>query len=169
MFFCPLSSRFLFDRNSFVAIGVLFDKSDRILAHVVNVQCRFPIQNLLGKFRNSYKSGDVAWPPIRHNFLNGFPGSLLEGGDQFEDACAFACPQIDGHISLDILFLPILQFEGERVSPSEIHHMNVVANASSIRRRIICPKHVQVWQMAARNSLNVRHQVVWGTFGVFTN
>ena len=47
--------------------------------------------------------------------------------------------------------------------------MDVVADTSAIGSGIVCPEHVQVGQMTTRNSLNVRHQVIWDTLGVFSD
>ena len=51
----------------------------------------------------------------------------------------------------------------------KIHHMNIVADPSSIRRRIIITKHMDFFQFAHRNLRNVGNQIVGDAVGIFPN
>lgn len=62
-----------------------------------------------------------------------------------------------------------LLLQGSDMALSQISHMDEVSDSGTVRRWIVIAKDIQMWQVSTGHSLDVRHQVVGDTLGVFTN
>mmetsp|Transcript_11229 Transcript_11229/g.21411 ORF Transcript_11229/g.21411 Transcript_11229/m.21411 type:complete len:284 (+) Transcript_11229:476-1327(+) len=59
--------------------------------------------------------------------------------------------------------------DGIQVSLRQIHHVNVITNASAIRCGVVVTKDTQVFSSANRDLCHIGHEIVGNTVGVFAN
>ena len=62
-----------------------------------------------------------------------------------------------------------LLVQGSDMSESQVCYMDVISNTGAIFGVVISTEDIQVGQMAAGNSLDVWHEVVWGASRVFAD
>lgn len=51
----------------------------------------------------------------------------------------------------------------------KVHHMDIIANTSTILSIVIIASNIYTLKLTNRNLCNIRHKIVWNTFWVLTN
>src|SRR5256885_6459137 len=111
----------------------LFPGPGRLDNAVNTCKSRFPAEHLSRFCRISDQPGRVACAPRFHSGVDRFTADLSRGLDHLEDREPSAIPEID----LVRLTSRLEILERQNMSIGEVRHVNVVADASSLRRIIV--------------------------------
>ena len=119
--------------------------------------------------RDCNQLGDVTRSTLGHHLRDGEAGGALESCDQLKNGCAISSTQVDGLIAIEVVVITRLDSKCCRMALRQINNMDIITHTSAIDCWIVLTEHIQMGQMAASDSLDVWHQVVRNTLGIFTD
>ena len=127
-----------------------------VLAHVLQSALGPPAQQLVREPRVGIAAGDVAGTPRGDGVGDVASRGTAEALQHLQDAVAPSRAEVHGmatRVRAEIV-------QRGKVAVRQIHHVNVVAHARSVRRVIIRPEHAQRFALPAGDLRDVWHKVV---------
>src|SRR6266849_6674476 len=113
-----------------------------------------PAEGALEFFLTSNQNGGItgpAWPELAGNFA---AGDAFGGSDHFEDRKTAAVADVEGFAGN-----AVDGFERADVGIRDVEDVDVIANASAVRGRIVRPENVDMSQIAGGGVQNARNEM----------
>ena len=133
-------------------------------AHILNAVLRLPTQFVSCLTGIGPALGNVAGAAGINNVGQFLAAGLFKGMNHIQNGIAMPRTQIVNHKTGGGFQLP----DGADMPLCKIHHMNIIADSSSVRCRIIITKHMDFFQFSHRDLGNIGHQIVGDAVGVFS-
>ena len=109
----------------------------------------------------------IAWATFHQVVRNGQSGGCFEAIQHVKNAQAGSCADVQSQDARWRLLEQVIQCHG--MGFSEIHHVDVIANASSIVSWVVVTKNLQSFAAPCRHLRHEREQVVGNAQGVLAD
>lgn len=153
-------------RGLAVALGVVADPPPKVLAGVLHLPLRLPVQLLVGQARVGRQVEHVTLPPLDDIVGQVATHDLAERLDHLEHRGATAGAQVP---RLDAGLVLAQVVESDQMALGEVAHVNVVADGGAITGGVIVAEDEEFLALAGGDLSQQREQVVRNALGVLTH
>ena len=146
-------------------VGVILLPVPAVPAHILNAVLRFPAEFFIGLSRIRIAGVNISGTPALDDVRNFKSVCSFKGLHHVQHRVTNTGAQVK---DLDAaVFLNGLQCLD--MTLCQINHMDIVADAGSVRCVIVVSEYVQLLQLSNGNLRDIRHQVVRNTVRIFTD
>ena len=162
--FQTIAARIPFRTASAVSLRIFLLPVPTVPAHSADIPFRFPAKLCLCLICIGIILGRVACPPRCDRIIDLQSVCLLERMHDFQYALRLSRSQIIDRQARRVKLCDSLPMPCRK-----IHHMDVIADASAIRRVIIVAKYVKSFPFTYRHLRDIRHKIVRFSIWIFPN